>query len=136
MKDTTSTIEYLGNLRTLSIHTNSGEEITTDAPVDNNGKGAYFSPTDLVATGLGCCMLTLMGIASEKHEFNFRSAKVKIRKHMKSDPRRIGKIEVEMNIPGEYTEKQKEILRVAAITCPVAKSLHPEIEQVVTFQFG
>lgn len=131
----TSKINYLGNLRTECEHTRSNTTIITDAPVDNNGKGEAFSPTDLVATALGSCMITLMGIRAEKHGFELAGAKAEITKEMGTQPRRITGITVILNISGPYTEKEKAILEVAALNCPVAKSIHPDIIQNVQFNF-
>ncbi|HTO16680.1 MAG TPA: OsmC family protein [Edaphocola sp.] len=134
----TSKIIYKSDLRTESTHLASNTIIETDAPVDNNGKGEKFSPTDLVATALGNCMLTIMGIASNTHNINIVGTEVDINKIMKSDPRRIGQIEVDMNIKGQenYTDKEKSILKHAALTCPVYLSLHPNLEKLVSFSFN
>ncbi len=132
----TSEIIYVGELRTEAIHTRSGTMILTDAPVDNHGKGEAFSPTDLVATALGSCMISIMGILAESHELDIVGSKIAIMKHMASDPRRIIKIEVNIYMPDKnYSKKDKKMLEHAALTCPVAKSLHPDIEQVVTFHW-
>ena len=131
-----SEIIYVGELRTEAIHTRSGTMILTDAPVDNHGKGEAFSPTDLVATALGSCMISIMGILAESHELDIVGSKIAIMKHMASDPRRIIKIEVNIYMPDKnYSKKDKKMLEHAALTCPVAKSLHPDIEQVVTFHW-
>jgi len=127
---------YLGNLRTKSIHLQSETEIVTDAPTDNHGMGKAFSPTDLVATALGCCMMTIMGIAARTHGFNVDGTELRITKIMKSDPRRIGEVVIDFDFPHiEYTEKQKKILQVCADTCPVALSLHPDVKQTVRLHF-
>lgn len=127
---------YLGDLRTKATHLQSGTEIFTDAPLDNQGKGEAFSPTDLVATALGSCMMTIMGIAARTHGFNVDGTRLRITKIMKSDPRRIGEVVVDLEFPPiEYTEKQKKILRVCADTCPVALSLHPDLKQTVRLHF-
>ncbi len=131
-----STIKYLGGLRTESVHRKSGEHITTDAPTDNNGKGAFFSPTDMVANSLGTCMITLMGIHADKNDIQLGSIAANIKKEMASNPRRIGKIVVDLSIEDlNYSAREKEILENAARTCPVAKSIHPDIKQEVTFEF-
>ncbi len=128
---------YLGDLRTKATHLQSGSEIITDAPTDNQGKGEAFSPTDLVATALGSCMMTIMGIAARTHGFNVDGAKLRITKIMRSDPRRIGEVVIDIDFPQtEYTEKQKKILRTCADTCPVALSLHPDLKQTVRLHFG
>ncbi len=127
---------YLGDLRTKAVHLQSGTEIITDAPTDNQGRGEAFSPTDLVATALGSCMMTIMGIAARTHGFNVDGAELRITKIMRSDPRRIAEVVIDIDFPEvEYTEKQKKILRVCADTCPVALSLHPELKQTVTLNF-
>lgn len=127
---------YLGNLRTKATHLQSGTEIITDAPIDNQGKGEAFSPTDLVATALGSCMMTIMGIAARTHGFNVDGTRLRITKIMKSDPRRIGEVVIDLDFPKiEYTEKQKKILQISADTCPVALSLHPDLKQTVRLNF-
>ena len=136
MQPITSSIEYLGQLRTKAIHIKSGEQIITDAPPDNNGKGAYFSPTDLTATSLACCMLTLMGIHAEKAMIKLGKIDVDVTKSMGINPRRIIGIKITMRIlDNNYAIDDKKLLEMAALTCPVAKSLHPEIEQDVTFNY-
>lgn len=131
-----SSIEYIGHLRTSSIHLKSGNIIITDAPQDNNGKGEAFSPTDLLSTSLGCCMLTIMGIIAERHTLNIEGTKVEISKIMEANPRRVGEIVVEMTMPkNNFTEKDKQLLENAAMTCPVAKSLHPDLIQKVIFNW-
>ena len=131
----TSTVTYLGNLRTKSLHVKSGDSYLTDAPVDNNGKGEAFSPTDTVATGLAGCMLTVMGIKAEQLNVNLKNTKAEVIKTMAADPRRISKVEVRLYFPENYDEKTRKILENTARTCPVAQSLHPNIEQVIEFNF-
>jgi uncharacterized OsmC-like protein len=129
-------ITYQGDLRTESVHLASGEKFITDAPLDNNGKGQAFSPTDLLATSLGCCMLTIMGIVAGRHNINIDGTTVEIGKIMKSDPRRVGEVVVEFTMPkNNYTDKEKDLLEHAARTCPVAKSLSSELIQTVKFNF-
>lgn len=129
-----SQIEYLGELRTTSIHLLSGKQIVTDAPLDNNGKGEAFSPTDLLSTSLGCCMLTIMGIVASRHGINLEGTKVDISKIMGSEPRRVIEIVVEMFISGtSISLKDRQLLEQAGLTCPVAKSLHPDLKQTVHF---
>ncbi|MFZ1750753.1 MAG: OsmC family protein [Saprospiraceae bacterium] len=133
----TSKITYLGDLRTECIHIRSGQIIITDAPLDNNGKGEAFSPTDLTATSLGTCMVTIMGIAARNHEIDMDGATLEITKHMASDPRRISGIDVKVKLPSDhYTKKEQKILEKAALTCPVALSLHPDINQNIVFIWG
>lgn len=132
----TSKIVYKGNLRTESIHLQSGSSIITDAPTDNNGKGEAFSPTDLLATSLGCCMLTIMGIVAGRHNLNIDGTSIEITKIMVPDPRRVGEIIVEFTMPKNgYSDKDKSILENAAHTCPVAKSLSSELKQTVIFNY-
>lgn len=132
----TATIIYSGQLRTKATHLQSGSEIITDAPVDNQGKGEAFSPTDLVATALGSCMMTIMGIAAQTHNFNVDGTELRVTKIMRSDPRRIGEVIIDINFPQtEYTQKQKKILQTCADTCPVALSLHPDVKQTVRLNF-
>jgi uncharacterized OsmC-like protein len=127
----TSTIVYHGGLRTTCTHLKSGSEFETDAPTDNQGKGERFSPTDLMATSLGTCMLTVMGIKARSMGFDLEGIKVDVLKVMKNDPRRVGAIELTFHIPEPLQtldEKNKTILRHTAHTCPVALSIHPDIE--------
>jgi putative redox protein len=132
----TSEIIYLGGLRTEAVHLQSKSTIITDAPVDNNGKGEAFSPTDLLATSLGSCMLTIMGIVAERNNIDIKGAKVGITKIMAANPRRVSEIIVELTMPSNnYSEKEKELLENAARTCPVAHSLHPDIKQGITFTY-
>ena len=128
----TSEILYLGDLRTQATHLKSGVEIITDAPPDNNGKGEAFSPTDLVATALGCCMMTIMGIAARQHQFSIDGLKTSITKIMASDPRRISEVIVELRFPhNNYTDKERRLIEYSAYNCPVAKSLHPDLIQTI-----
>jgi putative redox protein len=132
----TSTVVYEGNLRTVCTHLKSGSSIETDAPPDNQGKGERFSPSDLVATALGSCMLTIMGIKARDMDVDLRDVKIEVEKLMKSDPRRIGGINLTFHFPAslKLDEKQKTILERAAHTCPVIYSINPEIE--VNAKFG
>lgn len=131
----TAEITYLGNLRTEATHKLSGKQIITDAPTDNQGKGEAFSPTDLLSTSLGCCMLTIMGIVSNRHSLDIAGTRVEITKIMDANPRRVVEIVVQMTLPKTYTTKEKDLLENAALTCPVAKSLHPDIKQTVSFVY-
>ena len=117
----TSTVTYEGNLRTSCEHLRSGTRIETDAPVDNNGRGERFSPSDLVATALGSCMLTIMGMRATEMEVDLTGVKIEIEKIMKSEPRRIGGLNLTFHFPDSITltERQQTILRKAADTCPV-----------------
>jgi uncharacterized OsmC-like protein len=133
----TSNIIYNGSLRTTATHLQSGSIIETDAPVDNNGKGERFSPTDLVATALGSCMLTIMGIKARDQGWNIDGTQVSIQKIMGTEPRRITGVKVVFDFPPNHSlgSKEKTILEKAALTCPVAKSVHPDILQDVTFNW-
>ena len=131
----TSEIIYKGALRTEAKHLHSETVIETDAPTDNQGKGERFSPTDLLATSLGSCMLTIMGIKARDMDISLDGTEVTIKKFMKPEPRRISGIDVQFNFPASLIldEKAKTILERAALTCPVAKSIHPDIEVNVDF---
>jgi len=133
----TSTVVYEGNLRTVCTHLKSGTVIETDAPPDNQGLGERFSPTDLVATALGTCMLTIMGIKARDLQVDLKGVKIEVEKIMKTDPRRIGGINLTFHFPDtlQVTEKQKTILENAANTCPVMYSIHPDIEVKVAFNW-
>ncbi|GAB1404780.1 OsmC-like protein [anaerobic digester metagenome] len=132
----TSTLEYLGDLQLKATHVKSGESFITDAPVDNNGKGSAFSPTDLMATSLGLCMITIMGIAAGTSGFSIDGTRARVTKIMAANPRRVSEIIVELDFPAnDYTEKEKQIIRCCAEICPVSQSLHPELKQTVIFNF-
>ncbi|MBI5858038.1 MAG: OsmC family protein [Sphingobacteriales bacterium] len=127
----TSTVVYNGALRAVSTHLKSGSSFETDAPTDNHGKGERFSPTDTLATSLASCMLTTMAIKARSMGFDLDGIKVDVLKIMKSDPRRVGGIELSFHIPDalkDMDEKTKTILKHTGNTCPVQKSLHPDIE--------
>lgn len=132
-----STIVYNGELRTTATHLASGTVIQTDPPIDNQGKGESFSPTDLVATALGSCMLTIMGIKARDSKWAIEGTKAGIVKIMGTDPRRITEIHVTFDFPAghDLDEKARTILERAAYTCPVAYSIHPDIKQVITFNW-
>src|SRR6186713_298767 len=134
----TSTVIYEGELRTVARHLQSGTEIGTDAPVDNQGKGEQFSPTDLTATSLAACMATTMGIKARDLQVDLIGMKVSTLKIMKADPRRIGGINIEFTFPPslQVDEKQRLILERTAHTCPVMLSLHPDIEVKVAFNWN
>lgn len=132
----TATGQYLGQLRTRAAHTASGESFITDAPTDNQGRGEAFSPTDTVCAALSACMMTLMGIYANREGIDLSGLRTEVQKHMESNPRRIGKIEIDFFWPEPLAnEHQMDMLKKAALTCPVAKSLHPEIIQEVRFDF-
>jgi len=131
----TSKVTYLGDLRTSSIHVQSGSEIISDAPLDNNGKGEAFSPTDTVANGLATCMFTVMGIKAREMNVDFSGATAEVTKIMAAEPRRIAEIHItfEMNIAAD--DKTKTILERTGMTCPVHYSLHPDIKRVIVFNW-
>jgi uncharacterized OsmC-like protein len=133
----TSQITYEGNLRTVATHLQSGTVIETDAPTDNQGKGERFSPTDLVATALGNCMLTIMGIKARDMGVDLAGTKIDVTKIMVSDPRRIGEIKATFSFPEnlQVDEKQKSILERSALTCPVFETLHPDLKKSIEFNW-
>jgi putative redox protein len=128
---------YQGDLRTRAKHLQSGNELITDAPTDNQGRGEAFSPTDLLATALGSCMLTIIGIAAKTHGFNIDGTEVKITKIMASNPRRVAEVVVEFFFPKtqSYSKKERILIEKAALECPVAKSVHPDLKQKVSFNY-
>ena len=131
----TSKVTYLGDLRTKSIHVQSGSELISDAPLDNNGKGEAFSPTDTVANALASCMMTIMGIKARDLNVDFVNSTAEVTKIMNAEPRRIGAIEIVFDMKGVESEKNRTILERAAMTCPVFLSLSSEIEKRVTFNW-
>jgi uncharacterized OsmC-like protein len=132
----TATVTYESNLRTTCLHLQSGSVFETDAPTDNKGKGERFSPTDLIATGLGACLITTMGIKAESMNIQLDGAKVEVTKVMVSDPRRIGKIIIHATMPAlNLDEKKIEILERVGRTCPVERSLHPDVELDIQFKW-
>lgn len=129
-------IAYEGQLRTRAVHGPSSCELVTDAPVDNHGKGESFSPTDLVATGLGSCILTILGIVAERDGLPIAGSSVQVSKHMSSDlPRRIVRLDVDLHLPAALTEADRQKLEKAGQTCPVRKSIHPDIVVNETYHF-
>jgi putative redox protein len=132
----TITSTYKGGLHCESVHGPSKAKLGTDAPVDNHGKGATFSPTDLVATALGTCYLTLMGISAEAHEINLKGTTATVEKHMSTDtPRRIVKLVVKIDFCPDIPFKWRGLLEAVAINCPTAKSLHPDVQIDYSFNF-
>ena len=129
----TSIVNYLGNLRTESVHISSNNKIVTDAPTDNNGKGEAFSPTDLVASSLSSCILTVLGIVSRRIKYDLTNTKSSVKKIMGDNPRRIVEIVVKVEFLVYADPKTRSILEKAALNCPVAKSLHPDIKQSLSF---
>lgn len=131
----TSKLVYNGLLRTTAIHLQSQTQIISDAPIDNQGKGEAFSPTDLMATSLASCMFTIMGITGKTHAIDIDNATAEVTKIMATEPRRVSEIHISFNFPNQknYSEKDKKILENAALNCPVYHSLHPNIEKVINF---
>lgn len=132
---TTSTVTYEGNLRTSAIHLQSNNQIITDAPTDNHGRGEAFSPTDLLATSLASCMLTVMGIKAESMGLDLTGTTANVNKIMATEPRRVAQIDVQVKVKGVGEEKDQIILKNTALTCPVAKSLHPDLLQNIQIEF-
>ncbi len=130
-------VTYEGALRCRAVHGPSGAELATDAPLDNRGRGASFSPTDLVGTAMGTCMLTIMGIAAQDHGWDLTGASARVVKHMVADPRRrIGKLAVLLALPAGLPEEARAVLERAARGCPVHASLRPEVEVELRFAWG
>ncbi len=129
--------EYTGGLRCRAVHGPSGAELLTDAPIDNHGKGAEFSPTDLVGTALATCVLTIMGMAAERHDIDFRGARARVEKTMSAQPpRRIARLALVIEIPGELDAKQRRLLEAAAKGCPVHRTLTGQVELPMEFRYG
>lgn len=127
-------INYDGGPRSIAVHGPSADRIHTDAPVDNGGTGASFSPTDLLATALGTCMATYLGKAAEAHGWNLEGTRLLVRKDMVADPlRRVGRLSVDIYIPGEFDDKAMKVMTHAVTTCPVKLSISDRIEVPVTF---
>lgn len=132
----TARLRYLGELRNEAVHARSGQVIITDAPPDNKGRGEAFSPTDLLCTSLGACMMTLMGIAARERKLDLKDLTARVVKHMHPQPRRVARVEVHVELEGSgLGERERAVLEHAARTCPVALSLSPEIEQEVHFTY-
>lgn len=130
-------IRYEGGLRCAAVHGPSGSEINTDAPVDNHGRGESFSPTDLVAAGLGTCMATVMGIVAERHGIDLRGMQVEVTKEMSADaPRRIARLATTIRVPIAADHPQRVLLENAALICPVHQSLHPDVQKPVDFHWA
>ena len=131
----TASIIYKGNLRCEAEHLQSKSTIQTDAPTDNHGKGERFSPTDLLCVSLATCMLTTMGIKAEDMNVDISNSKAQVTKHMGSNPRRVIKVEVAVSLPKNINEKERLILERSGNNCPVAKSVHPDIELVLSYDW-
>ena len=129
----TSKVIYQGGLRTECTHLQSGSTFITDAPVDNNGKGEAFSPTDTVATALASCMLTIMGIKADQKSIDLIGSYGEVQKTMQATPRKISKIAVTLHLPKSIDDKNQKLLEQAALTCPVYQSLDPDMDKDVEF---
>ena len=133
----TSSIEYIGGLRTKATHLKSGNSLITDAPTDNQGKGESFSPTDMVATALGACMITIMGIRARDNNIDMDGADVAVEKIMASNPRRISEVRIEIKMPNkDYSPSEIQLLEDAARGCPVCRSLHPDTKVNLRFSWN
>ncbi len=129
-------IIYEGNLQTRCKHLQSSAVIYTEPPVDNQGRGEQFSPTDLIASGLACCVLTIAGIYAQRLNVDIKGTRAEVSKIMETNPRRISEIKIDLFFPqNNYSEKEKEIIKTAANDCPVARSLHPDVKQTINFNF-
>ncbi len=125
---------YIGDLKTEAEHLQSGSKIVTDAPVDNNGKGELFSPTDLFATSLGSCILTVMGIVSQSKGFSVEGTRIETEKIMGTNPRRVAELKLDIYLPrNDYSEKEMRYIEASVKTCPVANSIHPDIIKTIKF---
>ncbi len=131
----TSKVTYLGDLRTESVHIQSGSIILTDAPTDNNGKGEAFSPTDLLATSLGNCMMTIIAIKARDLNLDLKNSTVEVTKVMQAEPRKIAQINVVLNMSIAVATKNKTILERTALNCPVLLSLNPDIQKIISFNW-
>lgn len=130
-------VTYEGGLRTRAVHGPSGSELVTDAPLDNHGRGESFSPTDLVATALGTCMLTIMGIAAEKHGWDLTGATATVEKRMRTEPQRvIGELEIVIRVPGRHGERARTVLEQAARGCPVHRTLGSAVAMPLRFEWS
>lgn len=127
--------KYLNRLRCEITHLPSSEKIITDAPVDNHGLGQSFSPTDLLASSLGLCMVTVMGIKAESMDVDMSGTTFEIEKTMAPDPRRVSNVSVRIKLPASISERDRKVLEVTGLNCPVAKSLHPDLKQDITFEY-
>lgn len=131
----TSKVFYQGNLRTKCVHLKSGNEIITDAPIDNFGKGEGFSPTDTVATALASCMITVMGVKANQLKIDFKNISADVEKIMSSNPRRISEIRVNINLPLKISQKDKTIIERAGDNCPIHNSLDPKLKRVIKYNW-
>jgi uncharacterized OsmC-like protein len=128
-------IDYKGDLRTVITHVPSGAVIETDAPKDNEGRGERFSPTDMLASSLGACSLTIMGIAAGKHGISIEGASVRVEKHMAASPRRVGRVVLEFRLPASLSEMERGLMERVIWECPVRMSIHPDIDVDSSFKY-
>ena len=128
-------VTYTGSLSCTATHGPSKDSLTTDAPLDNQGLGRTFSPTDLLVTALGSCIATLMGIYAERHALDITGLTIGLEKHMQTDPRRIGRIPIEIHVPLTLDDRHRQGIETAAAHCPVKKSLHPDIDLTLSFTY-
>jgi len=128
-----SRVSYLGDLRTEAVHLQSGNTIITDAPIDNEGKGEAFSPTDLVATALASCILTIMGIVAKRNEINLDGTNAEVEKIMATNPRRIGGVKIKILVNKKFDKKIQNKLENAALSCPVSGSLNKDLRETIEF---
>lgn len=132
----TATVTYMGDLQCDLLHVRSGQHVTTDAPVDNQGRGSAFSPTDMLATSLAACMITTMGIVAREKDIPLDGLRARVVKHMASDPRRVARVEIHLELRGDrLDERQRSIMENTARTCPVARSIAPELVQDLHIRF-
>ena len=124
---------YLGDLHVEAIHLQSGSKIETDAPVDNQGKGELFSPTDMFATSLAACMMTIMGIAAQAHGFSVDGMRIETEKIMAANPRRVAELKLDIYLPRKYSDREMRFIESSVKTCPVANSIHPDIIKTITY---
>lgn len=128
---------YEGDLHSVATHAPSGATLPTDAPLDNEGRGEAFSPTDLVATALGSCILTVMGIVARRRGWSMDGARARVEKHMVTEPvRRVGRLDVHVEMPAGLPEEARRVLERTAHTCPVHKSLHPDVEVEIRIEWA
>lgn len=127
---------YLGGKKTRLVHEPSGAEVRTDAPLDNGGEGSLFSPTDMVAGALGACMLTILGLVSDRLKLDLTGMTVRVEKIMHSEPRRIGRLLVDLRLPAGVPAEHRPVIEAAVRACPVAQSLHPDVEVRTRFAYS
>ena len=124
---------YIGDLKTEAEHLKSGSKIMTEAPEDNNGKGEMFSPTDMFATSLGSCMMTIMGIAAQAHGFSVDGMRIETEKIMAANPRRVAELKLDIYLPRKYSDREMRFIESSVKTCPVTNSIHPDKNKTITY---